>query len=65
MKLKKYLIIILNQISKIFFDTNYNGPTAFLQKSLKLNEDNYVIQCKIKNLIDIGEKELLLTYLFF
>ena len=53
------------QISKIFFDTIHNEPTEFLQKSLKLNEDNYVIQCKIKNLIDIGEKELLLTYLFF
>ena len=45
------------QISKIFFDTIHNEPTEFLQKSLKLNEDNYIIQCKPKYFNDIKEKE--------
>ncbi len=30
--------------SIIFFDTIYNGPLVFLQKSSKLNEDTYIIQ---------------------
>jgi len=40
----------------ILFDTNYTEPLAFLQKSSKLKEDNYIIQCKIKDLIDKKEK---------
>ena len=43
----------------IFFDTNYTEPLAFLQKSSKLKEENYLIQCKIKDLIDKKEKEIL------
>ena len=44
--------------SKIFFDTNHNEPSAFLQKSSKLNEDNYIIQCKPKYFADEKEKEI-------
>ena len=42
----------------ILFDTNYTEPLAFLQKSSKLKEENYLIQCKIKDLIDKKEKEI-------
>ena len=47
-----------NTPSKIFFDTNHNEPSAFLQKSSKLNEDNYIIQCKPKYFADEKEKEI-------
>ena len=32
--------------SKIYFDTIYIEPKIFLQKSIKFNEDNYIIQFK-------------------
>ena len=53
-KMPKYK---LDQASTIFFDTNHKEPTAFLQQSSKLNEDNYIIQCKPKYIIDEKEKE--------
>ena len=49
--------------SKIYFNTNYNEPIVFLQKSSTLNEDNYTIQLKIKDLIDKNEKEILYSEL--
>ena len=63
----EYLIVYENLNSNkesdgsttIFFDTNYNEPLAFLQKSSKLKEENYIIQCKIKDLIYKKEKEIL------
>ena len=54
-KMPKYKI---NQTSKIFFDVNHKEPTAFLQKSSKINEDNYVIHCKAKYINDEKEKEI-------
>ena len=53
-KMPKYK---LDQASTIFFDTNHKEPTAFLQQSSKLNEDNYIIQCKPKYITDEKEKE--------
>ena len=63
----EYLILFENLNSNkesdgsttIFFDTNYNEPLAFLQKSSKFKEENYIIQCKIKDLIYKKEKEML------
>ena len=36
--------------SKIYFDTIYNQPKIFLQKSKKIEEDNYIIQYKYKDI---------------
>ena len=36
--------------SKIYFDTIYTEPKIFLQKSKKIEEDNYIIQYKYKDI---------------
>ena len=36
--------------SKIYFDTVYTEPKIFLQKSKKIQEDNYIIQYKYKDI---------------
>ena len=36
--------------SKIYFDTVYTEPRIFFQKSKKMNEDNYLIQYKYKDI---------------
>ena len=62
--LEKSPNFVTNHISKIFFDTIYNGPLVFLQKSTKLNEDNYIIQYKY-NEEKTYEEELFSTLFIF
>ena len=42
--------------SKIYFDTVYTEPKIFLQKSKKMEEDNYIIQYKYKDIKSDDDK---------
>ena len=48
--------------SKIFFETINKELSAFLQRSKKFEEDNYIIQYKYTDKLS---KKYILLYLFF
>ena len=50
--------------SKIYFDTIYTEPKIFLQKSKKMNEYNYIIQYKYKDIKSEGKDQKIIPNLF-
>lgn len=52
-------------IPKFYFDTIYNEPKVFLQKSIQFKEDNYIIQfkCKTKKLEEVLSYPALFIFL--